>query len=114
MFDALIARILAWDLCGDPRLERRLPLVFLDTAAVSLAALNEPLLVELQRQRLRTDPGSVRLPGMVCGLSPTVAASVLASAACWVPTDACWRRPPPWDYAVWSAACSRRWHRAAA
>lgn len=63
--------------------ERRLRLLLLDTTAVAIASLNEPLLLNLQRLRARLDPGPVRIPGMRCSLSPAAAAGILATAACW-------------------------------
>lgn len=70
MFDSLIAGLLERDALIDPLLERRLRLVKLDTAAGAIAALQVPLLVELQRQRARLEPGRVLLPGMITGLNP--------------------------------------------
>jgi len=83
VFEAVINDLLNGDALAQPRIERRLRLVLLDTATVAIAALPVPLLVELQRQRAHLDGGSVRLPGMACGLSTTASAAVLTTAACW-------------------------------
>ena len=83
MFEAVINDLLKGDALAQPRIERRLRLLLLDTATVAIAALPVPLLVELQRQRAHLDGGRVRFPGMACGLSTTASAAVLTSAACW-------------------------------
>lgn len=81
MFDSLIAGLLERAVLTDPLLERRLRLVQLDTAAVAIAALQVPLLVDLQLRRARLEPGRMLLLGMITGLNPMASASLRPALA---------------------------------
>ena len=83
MLQALITRLCDGHALGDTALVQRLRLLLLDTAAISIASLDQPPLLELQQQRARVDSGLVQLPGMRHGLNPAATASVLATSACW-------------------------------
>ena len=83
MLQALITRLCDGHALRDKALVQRLRLLLLDTAAISIASLDQPPLLELQHHRARVDSGGVQLPGMRHRLNPAATASVLATSACW-------------------------------